>query len=65
MDASYVAHNDMLGHTRATMFVVHRLSLSTFKNQKLNTKRSTKANLIEADDALPQMLWTKYFTKEK
>ena len=31
--------------------------------QKLNTKSSTKADLIGADDALPQMLWTKYFTR--
>ena len=31
--------------------------------QKLNTKSSTKANLIGEDDALTQMLWTKYFTR--
>ena len=30
-------------------------------SKKLNTKNSTEANLIGADDALPQVLCTKYF----
>ena len=30
------------------------------KKQKLNTKSSTEAKLIGADDALRQVLWTKY-----
>ena len=31
------------------------------KKKKLNTKSSTKAELIGADNAMPQMLWTRYF----
>ena len=31
--------------------------------QKINTKRSTEAEIIRADDALPQMMWTKHFIK--
>ena len=35
--------------------------ISISKKQKLNTKGSTEAELIRADDAMPQMLWTRYF----
>ena len=30
-------------------------------NHKINSKISTEAELIGADDALPQILWTRYF----
>ena len=30
------------------------------KKQKLSTKNSTEAELIRADDAMPQILWTRY-----
>jgi hypothetical protein len=33
----------------------------TSKRQKLNTKSSTEAELVGADDVMPQMLWTLYF----
>ena len=35
--------------------------ISISKNQKLNTKNSTEAELIRAEDAMPQMLWIMYF----
>ena len=31
------------------------------KEKNLNTKSSTEAELIGADDAMPHMLWTRYF----
>ena len=31
------------------------------KKQKINAKSSTNAELISLDDALPQILWTRYF----
>ena len=33
---------------------------SISKKQKLNTKISTEAELIGADDLIPQMLWMRY-----
>ena len=35
--------------------------ISISNKKKLNTKSSTEAELIGADDAMPQMLWTRYF----
>ena len=61
VDSSYAAHNIIHRHTGATMSVVCRSVLSMSKKQKINTKRSTEAEIIGADGALPQMLWTKYF----
>lgn len=31
------------------------------KNQKLNTESSTEDDIIGTNEALPQMMWTKYF----
>ena len=34
---------------------------SASNNQRLNTKTSTKANLVGVDDLMPQILWMHYF----
>jgi hypothetical protein len=33
----------------------------TSKQQKLNNKSSTEAELVGGDDVMPQVLWTLYF----
>ena len=38
-----------------------RSIISISQKQKLNTKSLTEEELIRADDAIPQMLWTRYF----
>ena len=63
VDASYMMHDDMRGNTGATMFLGCGLVLSVSKKQKINTKSSIKADLIGADNELPQMLGIKYFIK--
>ena len=35
--------------------------ISISKKQKLNTKSSTEPELIGADNAMPQMIWKRYF----
>ena len=41
------------------------LIISTSKKQELNTKKLTEAELIGADDVMPQILWTRYFWERK
>ena len=62
VDTSYAAQNDMRGHTGGTMSMGKNRRgaiISIPKKQKLNTKSSTEAELIEAENAMPQMLWTR------
>ena len=64
VDTSYAARENMRGHTRRTMKMGkdgHGSIISISKNQKLNTKSSTEAELIGAYNTMPQMLWTRYF----
>ena len=52
VDASYAAHDDMRGHTGGTMSMEkdgRGSIISIPKKQKLNTKRSTEAEIIGAD----------------
>ena len=53
----------MLGHTGGTMSMGKDgcgSIISISKKQKLNTKSSMEAELVGADDAMPQMIWTRY-----
>ena len=61
IDASFAVHRDMKGHTGATMSLGKGSLLSLTKKQKINTRSSTEAELVGVDDAMPQMLWTRYF----
>ena len=64
VDSSYAAHDIMRGHMGGTMSMgkdERGSIISISKNQNLNTKSLTKAELIEVDDAMPQMIWTRYF----
>jgi hypothetical protein len=61
IDASYGVHHDMRSHIGGTMSMGTGAVYSTSWRQKLNTKSSTKAELVGINDVLPQALWTKYF----
>jgi hypothetical protein len=61
VDAACAVHPDMKSHTGGALSlgtgVIHGMS----KGQKLNTKSSAEAEIVGADDVMPQMLWTLYF----
>ena len=61
IDASYGVHSDCKGHTGMMMTLGAGASMSMSKAYKLNTKCSTKADLVSVYDALPDILWGKYF----
>ena len=56
VDASYVIHPDMKGHTGSTMPLGGGSAISMSKKQKLNECSSTGAEVIGADDVMTQML---------
>ena len=64
VDVSYASHDDIWGHTGVTVSMGkdgRGSIISISKKQKLNTKRSTEAEIIRVDDAIQHMLWTRYF----
>ena len=61
VDASYAVHPDMRSHTGSTETLGKDSVYSTSTRQKLNKKSSTEAEMVGADDLMPQVLWTQYF----
>ena len=64
-DAAFSVHPDMKSHTGGSMSMGegHAVSMST--KQKLNTKSSTEAEIVGADDVSSKMMWSKYFLEEQ
>ena len=60
-DGSFAVHPDMRSHTGGCMTLGRGVIYGTSRRQKLNTKSSTEAELVAADDIMPQLLWTRYF----
>ena len=60
-NADFAVHCDMNSHTGATMTLGKGTIKAISLKQKLNTKSSTKAELVAADDTMSHLLQTKYF----
>jgi hypothetical protein len=65
VDASFAVHPDFRSHTGGMMTLGRGAVQSLSKKQKLNTKSSTEAELVGADDASVLLLWTKLFLAEQ
>jgi hypothetical protein len=61
VDASYAVHDDMKSHTGGAVSFGRGAIMSKSTKQKLNTKSSTKAELVGASDYLPYPIWGKQF----
>jgi len=61
VDASFAVHSDFKSHTGAVMTFGGGAIQSLLRKQKLNTKSSTEAELVGADDAAVMILWTRFF----
>jgi len=61
VDSSYAVHLDMRSHTGVVMSLVKGAMYSMSTKQKLNTKRSTEAELLAIDNTMAQVLWTRHF----
>ena len=65
IDASYVVHDNMKGHTGATLLLGKGGIYSRSWKQRLVACSSTESELIGVYDVLPQILWTKQFLEEQ
>ena len=65
VDASYACHNDMKGHTGATMSFGRGAVTSASKKQKINTTSTTESELVGVLGMSPQMMWTQYFLENQ
>jgi hypothetical protein len=61
VDGACAVHNDMKSHMGALMSLGKGAAYATSTRQKLNTRSSTEAKLIEVDDVMALVLWTRYF----
>ena len=60
-DAAFAVHPNMRSHTGGMMTMGQGGVINISTKQKLNTKSSTEAELVGADDLANQILWTNYF----
>ena len=65
VDASYAVHPDYRSHTGAVMTMGRGAVQAMSRKQKLNTRSSTEAELVGADDAATMILWTGLFMQEQ
>ena len=61
VDAAFAVHPDFKSHTGGAMTFGQGAVQNISRKQKLNTKSSTDAELVAADDISVMVLWTKLF----
>jgi hypothetical protein len=61
VDAAFAVHPDMKSHTGYAMTFGKGAIVSSSRKQAINTRSSTEAELVAADDAAGPMLWTQRF----
>ena len=60
-DASFAVHPDFKSHSGSTMTMGKGSIQLMSKKQRMNTRSSTKAELIAADDTSSMILWSRLF----
>ncbi|MGC9193777.1 MAG: Ty1/Copia family ribonuclease HI [Thermoplasmata archaeon] len=61
VDSAFGVHPDLKSHTGAVMTYRGGAAQSISRKHKLNTRSSTEAELVAADDTATMILWTKLF----
>jgi hypothetical protein len=65
VDASYGVHPDYRSHTGLVLKVGGAIIFVKSSKQKINTKSSTEAELVDVSDSLSQALWTRELLQEQ
>jgi hypothetical protein len=61
VDASFVVHLNMRGHTGGGLTMRREFSITALTKQKLNTRSSTESELVGVDEMMLIIIWTCYF----
>ena len=61
INAAFAVHPDCKSHTGAVLMMRHGTVLFISSKQKINTKRSTEAELVGVDNAMTFVMWMKHF----
>jgi hypothetical protein len=56
---------DCKGQSGAMVSFGQGMPISFSRKQKLNTRSSTKSEIVGVDDAMPSVTWTRYFLEEQ
>lgn len=65
VDTAYAVNRDMKSHTGGVAYFGTGAALSKSTKQKLNTKSSAEAELVDASNYLPHAIWAKNFWKHR
>jgi hypothetical protein len=63
VDAAFAVHPNMRGHTGGGLSMGLGFPIVGSTKQKINTRSSTEAELVGADDFMSVICWTRYFMK--
>ena len=61
VDVSFAVHPDFCSHTGAIITMGKGATISISRKQGMNTRSSTEAEVVAADEVVGPMLWTKNF----
>ena len=65
VDGAFATHNYMKSHRGDYMSLRIGAAYASSSKQKLNTHSYTEADLVAADESIPQVLWNWYFLEEQ
>ena len=60
-DAAFALHDDFRSHTGSTFMMGDGAITSLSRKQGMNTRISTKVEVVAADEIISQMIWTQSF----
>jgi len=61
VDAAFAVHPNMRGHSGGGLSLGRGFPVVGSTKQKLNTRSSTEAKIVGADDFMPAVCWTRFF----